>query len=297
MEDALQSQVRSENCPACLANSWRLLGLKNGYNIYRCHPSLGGCGTISVLPTPTPSKELYARDYFEGGKEGFGYVNYDSDKAAQRGVLINILRELELLTPGRRILDVGAATGYFLNLAWTRGWLVKGVEISPFASQLAKGKGIDVVNGVPGDLPEGEQFDVITLWDVIEHLPDPNSDLALLAARLSLGGLLAVITPDSSALYARARGLAWHLLVPPEHINCFSRLGLGSLLARHGFKILSQQVPGKWFSLSYSFHILGTSTGHKIFERLSRLLGGSFLGKIALPINFRDNVLVIARKK
>jgi|SRR3989344_5060019 len=290
MEDEIQ---KSNTCVACLTRAWRRFGSKNSFDIFKC----AKCGTLSVLPTPRVEPNLYEQNYFEGGKEGFGYVDYDKDKEAMRGVLTRILEELEGVSSGRNLLDVGAATGYFLDLARAQGWQTSGVEISPFASERARAKGLSVITGTPGDLPGGHKFDVITLWDVIEHMPEPNLDVDLLAEMLSPGGVLAIITPDATSLYARLRGLSWHLLVPPEHINCFSRRGLRLFLERHGFEILKEKVPAKWFALDYAFHILASSTGYKIFDHISSFISGNFLGRLALPINFCDNVYVIARKR
>ncbi|MBL7183339.1 MAG: class I SAM-dependent methyltransferase [Anaerolineae bacterium] len=80
--------------------------------------------------------------------------------------------------PGRRLLDVGCHIGVFLGIAQERGWAAWGIEPSRWAAREARGRGLQVIEGTLDDVHlAGESFDVITLWDVIEHLTDPLREL------------------------------------------------------------------------------------------------------------------------
>lgn len=290
---------KSEACVACSEASWHLLGKKDNYELFRCK----SCGTISILPAPRLPISLYDKNYFCAEYGGSGYVNYDEDKEAMRPELNNALDILEshiaqISTDMRgNFLDIGAATGFFMDLAKQRGWRVSGVEVSDYAAAIARGKDLDVVTGTILDTKKTSQYDVVSLWDVIEHLPDPVRDINIVASLLKKDGLCLIVTPDASSLYARLRGLSWHLLVPPEHINCFSRNGLSQLLLRCGFEVISITTPTKKFPLAYSLHVISRVTGISFLDLLARKLSGTWLGRLLVPLNVRDNMQIIARKK
>ncbi len=288
-------------CVGCGLTTWEAIGEKDGYALYRCNVAKEGCGTISVLPTPTASRDLYGKNYFVAEQGGSGYVNYDEDKEVMRPEIIRALDELKSMIPlgeseSRLLLDIGAATGFLLSLAREHGWQVRGVEISDYAAAQARGKGLDVITGTIADLhAEPKSFDAIILWDVIEHVPDPNTDVERIHGLLKPGGVLLLVTPDASSFYARIRGRAWHLIVPPEHINCFSRSGMKSLLARHGFEIVQIKAPKKTFPLSYSLHVISRVLGWSWLDRFSRKISGTSVGRVVVPLDVRDNMIVYAR--
>jgi len=184
-------------------------------------------------------------------QDGFGYVDYDQDKSKMTSTFEHYLDILA--TDGSEIgdmLDVGAATGFFLDLARNRGWRTVGVEPSEFAVSVAKGKGLDVRQGIVEDLAiPDNSFDVITMWDVIEHVNAPRASLAAAFRLLRPGGVLAINTPDSGSTLARLLGLRWHLVVPPEHLVLFHQESLRRLLAESNFEVTSIKRIGKRFTL------------------------------------------------
>ena len=153
---------------------------KNQCSMHRCPK----CQLIFVSPMPDNTLEVYEGDYFTGATQGFGYTDYDADKLPMVPAFKTYLRRIAHYNPpapGKRMLDVGAATGFFLNLARDAGWTTAvGVEPSASAAETARKKQLDVKTGIlePG-LYEPASFDVITLWDVIEHVPDPKAMMNL----------------------------------------------------------------------------------------------------------------------
>lgn len=196
-----------------------------------------------------------------------------------------------------KLLDVGAATGFFLDLARTRGWQTHGVEPSRYASEVASRKGLTVHRGVVEelDLPD-ESFDVITMWDVIEHVNDPDASLAAACRLLRPEGSLALNTPDAGSLLARLLGLRWHLVVPPEHLVLFSAKSLRKLLEDHGFTVIALHRIGKRFSIQYVLQTLARWQGLTVWRKMADLSRRSRFGNWGIPINLRDNMFVLARK-
>lgn len=292
MED--NSEKLNLNCGICGAKNARFWFEKNSFNLYKCEK----CGLIFTESILDVSK-IYSEDYFSGAKNSFGYVDYDKDKQAMVGTFEFYLDKIkEFSASGGNLLDVGAATGYFLELAKQRNWNTMGVEISPFASEKARAKGLNVITGTLENLniPD-EYFNVITFWDVIEHFSDPKSQLLLARKILKKGGLIAVNTPDAGSFAAKMLGKHWHLLVPPEHLLIFNQKNLSALLQRQGFEVLFTAKMGKKFTVQYIFQILANWRRDSVlFKKLAKFFVGNFLGKIFFPVNLRDNFFIIARK-
>lgn len=280
-------------CLVCGASS-KLVGEKSGYPFYRCPD----CGLLFVWPVPTDNLEIYSEDYFAGAQEGFGYVDYDQDKSKMTSTFESYLDMLAREGSGAGdLLDVGAATGFFLDLARKRGWRTVGVEPSEFAVGLAKKKGLDVRQGVVEELDAAdESFDVVTMWDVIEHVNDPRASLAAAFRLLRPGGTLAINTPDSGSLLARTLGLRWHLVVPPEHLVLFHQESLRRLLAESKFQVSAIKRIGKKFTVQYVLQTLARWQGLGLWKRAAELSRKAGFGEWGVSINLRDNVFVLARK-
>ncbi len=268
-----------------------LFGEKSGFALYAC----GDCGFTFVFPTPT-SVGVYQEDYFSGATAGYGYVNYDSDKEPMVPVFEDYLRQVATFTQGRNLLDVGAATGFFLGIAKRFGYAVQGVDLSPYAAKCASEKGISVRTGTLSDVPAEETFDIITMFDVIEHVPDPIGELEQARTRLATGGVLVINTPDIGSWYARLMGMRWHLIVPPEHLSYFSRRTMQSLLEKKGFTVLKITSVGKRFTLQYICKTLHAWQRLSVWKYLADTCGRSRFGRLALPLNLGDNMFVVARK-
>lgn len=280
-------------CPVCGHDINQPWGNKNKYELVRCN----SCGLIFVSPLPSETPAIYNENYFSGG-DGHGYVDYDRDKEPMRQAFELYLEHIEkALGRKGRLLDVGAATGYFLAIAKSRGWEVAGVEISDHAAALGRAKGFNIQTGILENLNLQEQsFDVITLFDVVEHLRDPKATLLEAGRLLKPGGLLVVTTPDSGSVWARVLRSHWHLVVPPEHLVLFSRRNFGVLLKRTGFTPLFFTTIGKHFTLPYIFQTLFHWQGFSFWNTLAKAANRGFFSKFKLPINLHDTFFMIAKK-
>lgn len=281
-------------CPICESDAIKFFLEKNNFRIYRCDE----CALFFVWPAPEDLEQIYSENYFKKNQESeFGYVDYESDKAAMRSVFERALDELENLSEGRRIFDVGAATGYFLDLAAGRGWQTAGSEISEYAGSIARDKGHNIFLGHLASVDDSQSHDVITMWDVLEHLARPHDYLSKISRMLEPRGLLLINTIDGGSVWARLMGKRWHAILPPEHLHYFSIESLKKLLERHGFEILVIRKIGKKFSLPYIFRTLGAWQKLDFWHKAADLTDNSFWRKFAVPINLRDNIYLVARKK
>jgi SAM-dependent methyltransferase len=267
--------------------------MRRGYKIYRCK----SCQHLFVWPIPANIRPLYSTDY-SGVAEGFRFVDSDRDKEPKVFTFERYLDLLNKYSPGNgSILDVGAATGFFLNLARQRGWETYGVEPSDYAAGLGRKKGIKIKTGVleKSDF-RPNSFDAVTLWDRIEHLPEPGATLQTIKRTLKRGGVLAINTPDSGSVLAATMRLNWYQVAPPEHINLFHRNSLRTLLESYGFEVLTVESIGKRFTMQYAFQKLAHWSGSGVSQQIALRLASLSIGKLGVSINLFDNMVVCARK-
>ena len=238
------ARTAARPCHLCGAADAALRHHINGYDIVRCR----GCGLQYVAEDVTPAqlRAYYGEAYFTGGQPD-GFQDYAAARETRqrhfRSLLPALRRHLRVARP--RVLDVGSALGYFLHVAREAGWPARGVELSEYAAARARAEGFEVATGTVHDvdLPEGA-FELVTLWDVIEHVPNPLAMLRRVHALLAEDGLLALSTGDVSGATARLYGRRWSLLAPPGHLFYFSRATLYRMLRLAGFEPLGCDSDG-----------------------------------------------------
>lgn len=280
------------NCHVCRSEKIVPWGSKNGYALWRCND----CDLRFVAPMPISTSEVYGEDYFEGAKEGFGYVNYEEDKEPMIPAFNTYLERIRAETgKAGKLLDVGAATGFFVGIATKKGFNASGIELSAHAAEKGRQLGRNIRTGTLAN--EAGNYDIVTMLDLIEHLTDPRADLFKAAALLPVGGVLVINTPDAGSLFSGMLGLRWHLVCPPEHLYYFNRRNLARLLTECGFEIRTVTTIGKSFTLKYVFKTLYKWTKLSVFDALAGFLSRPRLSHISIPINLYDNMFVLARKR
>jgi len=288
--DTVQTPLQ---CPVCQASAVFAF-TKREWRIWRCP----ACDFRFVWPAPPSTEAIYDEDYFRGAAAGFGYADYDEDKIAMESFFASVLATIRSFrSPPGALLDIGAATGFFLRMAQMEGWRGTGVEISSFACRRAHAAGLDVRCGTleTVSLPPGA-FDAITLMDVLEHVSDPASMLARCRALLRPGGIIAINTPDASSAWARVFGTRWHAYCPPEHLSYFNATNAAALLRSTGFRPLAVRKFGKRFTPAYVFSMLARWQGIGFWDAASRWIGRTPLNRLALPVNIRDNFCIFAER-
>ena len=137
---------------------------------------------------------------------------------------------------GKTLLDVGAGTGDFLLTAKSKDWDVDGVEPNQNAKIRAQEKGIDLYTSL-GALPE-YKYDVITLWHVLEHLPNLNDEINKLVTLLNEKGTLVIAVPNFKSYDAQYYKNYWAAYDVPRHLWHFSKDTIGKLFSGHGMKVV-----------------------------------------------------------
>jgi len=241
---------------------------------------------------------FYDEAYFVGTDADApkGYDDYFSLATAMERTHDQRLRRLRRLAPAARtLLDAGCGPGFFVRAATEAGLDARGLEVSTFAAHYGREQlHQDIVAGAidATSLARiGGPFDLITLWDAIEHFPAPDEAVRLLAARLRPEGVLALSTGDIGSLAARVCGRRWHLFNLPEHLWFFTVTSLRHVLRRAGLKVVRVEREICWYTLQYLLDRLLHSLG-----RAPVRLPSSALHRLAAPVSLFDIVTVYAQK-
>ena len=142
------------------------------------------------------------------------------------------------------LLDVGCGNGEFLEFARKYGWNAKGVDFDSEAVSTACSRGLDVLHGGIDAVGNNEQFDLITLSHVIEHVYEPAELLNTCMSLLRDGGVLWLETPNIESIGYRLYGADWRGLEPPRHLAIFNRSSLLDSLNSVGFSHVVQRCHG-----------------------------------------------------
>lgn len=240
-------------CPVCGSGSTReklRVETTAVYTAHRCR----SCGLVFTWPRPTADElaEFYSATYFAGSAHGrFGYADYgDLAEANARRSWWELQRYAPLRSVERRhVLDVGCATGGFLAEASRDGWRCTGVEMSTDAASVARARGLHVIDGdlFATELPVAD-FGLVTMWHVLEHLPEPAAALARAHDLLAPRGLLFIELPNWNSVGRVVKRARWSQMKPPEHINYFTRGSLVDAVRRAGLTPLRADThyPSLW---------------------------------------------------
>lgn len=240
--------------------------------------------------------KLYKKDYFFGEE----YSDYLADKKVlQKNFKLRMKVLQRFLEPARHrhLLEIGCAYGFFLDTVRNQFSLVRGIDITEDGIRYAQEKlKLDVVNDdfIRHDF-KGQKFDVVCMWDTIEHLQSPHLYLKKLSEHMETGALLALTTGDIASVIARIKKSRWRLMHPPSHLHYFSKRTLTKILNDHGFDVIYNRYCGFYRSINtvaYTLLVLR----HK-WSLLYNVVRKTGLTSFNFYSNLYDIMYVIAHKR
>lgn len=290
--------VLKNQCNFCGQKHSKVFLIKRGSPIVRCQ----GCGLVYAKNPSEISPQVYEETYFKA--ENFpgkvGYRNYLADESLHRAYFRKKLKQILKFKNKGKLLDVGCALGFFLDEARKKGFEVQGLDISSFAVNFARQK--LKLNVLLGDLGEvslpANHFEVVTAFEVIEHLEKPLRFFKEIERILKKGGLFFVTTPNQGGILAKIMGGFWFSYKPPEHLYFFSSKTLKKMAEKAGFEVeIGSDVWRSYFlfnlieRIGYYYPGLGW-----LSRALLRLLRTLRLEKVSVPVCL-DYIWLVAKKK
>ena len=238
--------------------------------------------------------QLYDHSLFTSGN----FYDYAADKKYFEKNFQARLRVLRrFLRPAHRsLLEIGSAYGYFLNVARNDFSEVLGIDLTDEGVERTREElklpaiQADFLRHDFGD----KKFDVVCMWDTIEHLRRPDLYIDKIASLTEKGSLLAITTGDIQSRVARWRGPNWRMIIPPVHIHYFSTDSLTRLFQDRGFEVIYNRYCGYYRSANNVAYIILTQ--HRDYRRLFNLLQRSHLLNWGFYLNVYDIMYVIARR-
>ena len=214
----------------------RLLNGSQVFNGVRCRQ----CGLIYINPRPTIDE---IANYYPAEYEPFKRHERLQSLPARISYRISFSKRRRIashgLKPGR-LLDIGSGSGDFLLEMRAAGWDVHGLDISPAACEATRKRGMDTFNGQLFDAPYPEQsFDLITMWDVLEHVHDPMGHLQRICNLLVPNGRYVVTLPNPESLDLFIFKGLWAGLDIPRHLYVYPRKTLIAMIEQAGMEVLS----------------------------------------------------------
>lgn len=244
--------TRARRCPICERPPERGLFVKDGFRHVRC----SDCGLIYVSLI---LREDVMDRYWREELAWTGILNSSPQMELDR---LKYQYGLDLVAgrvgPKRRLLDVGSGPGGFVLLAKEQGWLASALELNAESSKRLAAEGVQVIvrHLELSDLPS-EGFDLISFWEVLEHLSDPRLVLAEARRLLAPGGLLLILVPNVQSLVTRLLHEKSNTFGGHSHLNHYGPASLTRLLESQGFRVAEMETV---------ITELGTINNHLAFE-------------------------------
>jgi len=285
--------MTKRNCKICGSSDIEIIDIgTDSFKAAECKK----CNFIFATEDDSKSQS-YSKDYYKA----WGLVEDDipaQTDLMKKATFTKKLLEIEKFTRPGRVLDIGCANGNFLEVAKGRGWETYGAEISDYSSAGAEEK---IGNNIcRGDFLKAElksnYFDLVTMFDVIEHFENPILALSKITEILKPDGLLCIVTPSLDSFSAKVMGSKW-INYKKEHLAYFSKKSISNLLKKYGFEILELKSNTKYLNAGYietQLQIYKTP----ILSSLMRIIS-KFMPKKLKNINFNvytGELFLLAKK-
>jgi 2-polyprenyl-3-methyl-5-hydroxy-6-metoxy-1,4-benzoquinol methylase len=262
-----------------------------GYGKHHAIVKCRNCGLVYANPRNSGSEVLAKYENVEDPL----YVEERHGRIMTFGKHLRPLQRLIGPPSGRLLLDVGAHIGIFVDVACKAGWKATGIEPSRWSVDIARRSGIELIEGTldSSDLPDNH-FDVVTMWDVIEHLSDPMAELNHVFRVLKPGGWVVIHTMNIESPFAKLLGRRWPWLME-MHLSYFSTQTLRCMLERAHFQWRMGQPQGRYLRLEYLISRF-QPFAPRLINLASRLIEKIGIEHLPVAINLGDLITVYARK-
>jgi SAM-dependent methyltransferase len=268
---------------------------KDVWELLRCR----NCNLVFVgnIPSDENLRVMYDRYFFSDGQKAPSEGLELESNPTYRNALKRVHALEKTGFKEGKLLDVGCGTGIFLKGASSFDSM--GLDVSEYGVAFAVDNlGVRAKQGSVFDCgSENGPFDVVTMWDVIEHVSDPDSYMEKVSEIVRPGGLLALSTGNIDSMMFRFQKTNWHLLIPPLHLFYFNPKNISILLRNHGFEVINIGHMGQYTNVGYMINkLMRTHSKGSLAGWLKVLSKVPFLSKINIYINLFDVMTIFAKR-
>ncbi|MCG3164353.1 MAG: Ubiquinone biosynthesis O-methyltransferase [Bacteroidia bacterium] len=290
--------MKKNVCNSCGSSEYKLFYSEGGHDLVKCK----NCSLVYLKTQPTEDelKEIYS---FKKGYHNQFADNQELIEDYERRGKAKLEIVKKHIKSGN-VLDVGCSAGFFLKAAKDEGFNTFGVELSPDTAKIARERyGLNVVTSTLENAGfENDFFDLVTFFDVLEHVPDPTAILKEANRITKKNGLVIVGLPNVDGLFPRISlflypitGYWWHHEMP-IHLFQFTKRTLNKILAKTGYEkkeIIDTQLP---INNSYIEEQMREKMKNKVMSYLYFRIAIR-ISKYAVPLKMGDLIIFVARKK
>jgi 2-polyprenyl-3-methyl-5-hydroxy-6-metoxy-1,4-benzoquinol methylase len=249
--DRGQGWIPNLHCPSCGSSRRKVRIERFGRKVLQCLD----CDLGYMDAFPANVEDVYSTTgYLESHEINYlQNVDYRKKRFAMERLDI-IRRHLNKPPTQAHVLDVGCGTGWFLEVAKEQGFIISGLEIGKQLAEYTSEKLGATIYTVPlAELPATAVFDVITMFDVLEHVNDPRTVLKALRDHLNPGGVGLIFTPNLDSVGITILGECSSLIMPAEHLFCFTPASLRRMIEETPLDVVDFQTKGMDIPDLYSY--------------------------------------------
>ena len=246
--------TRLDACPVCKHDQFENLMILKDHSISRESFAIVKCKNCAFIFTnPRPGDEVIGSYY-----ESDDYISHQNKSTNLVNFAYKVVRSFTLKKKEKLIsrfqgkgnlLDIGCGTGHFLEYCKKQGWKINGVEADENARKIATEQTGEALHSSVHEVPDKPTYDIISLWHVLEHIPDLNEALTKIRKLLKSKGRLLIAVPNHESWDAAHYGDYWAAWDVPRHLWHFDQKSMKDLLKNHQLKI--EEVIGMPFDAYY----------------------------------------------
>lgn len=251
------------------------------------------CSRCSFVQMSEMAVYNYKEEYFDNNKYRDNKCQNRENERRKRVVQ-------KFCSKGSRIIDVGCASGEFVSYVKDE-FDIFGCDFSSNAIKFAKTKNPQIkdrfwIASAKELSADGEYFDAVCMWDVIEHIDDPKEAVHHALSILKRDGYIFISTPDVGTFFAKITGSKWPFMTPPEHTSFFNKKSMQYLAKCMHLKIVKRINKGKWANLGFILYKMNRVMPGIVPDRTIEIFKTGFWSKINIYVPTHDIQYVVLRK-
>jgi SAM-dependent methyltransferase len=231
-------------CPACESRAFQRLFEKKDRLFWRCRE----CGLERIDPPPSLDE---LRQYYDDSYESGLYSLFLQERQMKQVTAEHRMKHITKYAGSGRLLDLGCANGVLVRSALHAGFDAEGIDLSHVAVEEGRSNGLNLSVSTIEDWNPDYRYQVITGFDILEHVLDPLGFMQDVKRLLEPGGTVVIAVPNTRSVFARVMGKSWWFYIPEEHLTYFHPGAISRLCDRVGLEPIRIERATKPLTLTY----------------------------------------------